>query len=29
MLARRERKRILSLNDAKRVRATSAFSTFD
>lgn len=29
MLARRERKRILSLNDSKRVRATSAFSTFD
>ena len=29
MLARRERKRILSLNDAQRVRATSAFSTFD
>ena len=29
MLARRERKRMLSLNDTKRVRATSAFSTFD
>ena len=29
MVARRERKRILSLNDGKRVRATSAFSTFD
>ena len=29
MLARRERKRMLSVNDSKRVRATSAFSTFD
>ncbi|RZD46676.1 MAG: hypothetical protein CXT68_06125 [Methanobacteriota archaeon] len=29
MLARRERKRVLSVNDSKRVRATSAFSTFD
>jgi len=29
MLARRERKRALSVNDSKRVRATSAFSTFD
>ena len=29
MLARRERKRALSVDDSKRVRATSAFSTFD
>jgi hypothetical protein len=29
MLARRERKRIPSGNNSKRVRATSAFSTFD
>lgn len=29
MLARRDRKRKVNLNDAKRVRATSAFSTFD
>ncbi|MDC0055932.1 hypothetical protein OAJ94_02655 [Deltaproteobacteria bacterium] len=29
MLARRERRRVLSVNDSKRVRATSAFSTFD
>lgn len=29
MLARRERKRILSVNAPKRVRANSAFSTFD
>ena len=29
MHARRERKRIPSVNDSKRVRATSAFSTFD
>jgi len=29
MLARRKRKRIINLNDSKRVRATSAFSTFD
>ena len=29
MVARRERKRILNVNDSKRVRATSAFSTFD
>jgi len=29
MHARRERKRMPSVNDSKRVRATSAFSTFD